>query len=59
MNDHRLHTVTQSAEHIWMLTYFDISIHRKYRCIKIAERNICQYKENELLTRYFCVIEDL
>ena len=53
MNNHRLYTSDESAEHIWMYNQFEIRMNRQYRFIETTERKTCQYKENELLTGDF------
>ena len=48
-----MHTATKSADHIWMSTQFEIRMNRQDRFVKTTKREMCQYKESELLTRDF------
>ena len=53
IDNHRLHTSIECAEHILMSTQFEIRMNGQDRFINTTERAICQYKENELHTRHY------
>ena len=50
IDNHRLHTATESEDHIAMANYFQIRMECQDRFITTTERAIRQYRENELST---------
>ena len=50
IHNHRLHVATESPEHIEMSNYFEIRMEDQERFITTTEREIRQYRENELET---------
>ena len=53
IHNHRLHVATESPEHIEVSNYFQIRMKDQDRFIATIEREIRQYRENELETTDF------